>query len=282
VAENARWIRLNVDWHESKWLAALPWHVRAVWPVIITHVKVNGTGGRCKAPLLERFAGGYDIPNDTVTALVTAANASGALRNEDDMWIIENWDLYQGVDASNRDRQKSWREKRKAENSGSNRPENAPNSARNGTVTALPRHATETETLTKTETVGELIVGTNLSKSEKANAPVTPLRNEEGKKAKHPAPSLADVRTVFAMLGSTQDCADGFFLYFDGQRDDLGQWVTGSNQVITNWQARAKKWINDEQAKGSRRQKETALSVAEVIDREAEEIKRRVANGTWN
>lgn len=119
------WFRLNVDWHESAWLAELPWEVRAVWPVVLGHVKQNGRGGICRQPITARFCAAYDIPVTVVTALCNAAERDGALRICDGNWEITHWEEYQREDPSNTERQRRHREKKRAEKSKSE-PEQPP------------------------------------------------------------------------------------------------------------------------------------------------------------
>jgi len=157
MAKDARWVRLNVGWDESSWLEDLPWAVRAVWPVILCHVKVFGSSGRCPVPSWARFAGGHDIPADLVKALVEAATADGALLIEDGYMTVSNWNAYQGAEST--DRVAKLREKKKAAvvtdgNAGNVTPVTRPRRNVTPDDETLPCHATETETgtVTKTET----------------------------------------------------------------------------------------------------------------------------------
>lgn len=153
MAKDARWVRLNVGWDESSWLEDLPWAVRAVWPIILCHVKVFGSAGRCPVPSWARFAGGHDIPAEFVNALIDAATADGALAIEDGYMTVANWNTYQGSDSA--ERVKSHRERRAMTEDVT---------GRNGAVTGVTLHgvtsgdetllchATETETGTGTKT----------------------------------------------------------------------------------------------------------------------------------
>jgi hypothetical protein len=151
MSADARWVRLNVVWDGSVWLAALPWPVRAAWPLILCYVKREGREGRVKAPIAQRFAGGHDIPVEVITALSNAAIENGALIVEDGHWIIANWDVYQKPDPTNAERQKRY----KQAHAGSNANNNAQETPDNAPVTPLPCHATETETVTITSPNGE-------------------------------------------------------------------------------------------------------------------------------
>lgn len=139
MSAEARWVRLNVDWDESRWLAALPWHVRAAWPLVLCYVKKNGTGGRCREPIAARWAGAHDMPEEVITALLAASIASGALLIEDEHWVIAKWDEYQRPDTTNAERQKRFKERR----SGSNNTVKPPD---NEKVTPLHCHARQNRT----------------------------------------------------------------------------------------------------------------------------------------
>jgi hypothetical protein len=91
----ARWLRLAIDWHESEWLAALPWESRACWPLILAHVKCYGTDGSCRTPNLERMAARLDVPLRALRVTVNAAIMEGSLVDDGD-WQITNWREYQG------------------------------------------------------------------------------------------------------------------------------------------------------------------------------------------
>lgn len=125
MSQITSWFRLNVDWHESEWLAELPWEVRAVWPIVLGHVKQNGRGGICRQPITARFCAAYDIPVTVVTALCNAAERDGALRIFDGNWEITHWEEYQQEDPTNADRQRRFREKKRAEKAKSE-PEQPP------------------------------------------------------------------------------------------------------------------------------------------------------------
>ena len=141
MANESRWFRRNVDMMDSVWLASLPWASRAVWDEILAYVKTTGSGGKCRAPLIQRFAAFRDIPVENVSECLAAAIADGALIDEDGSWIIANWTAYQGEDRTNNDRQRRHRENKRANTP---LPEDVTES--NGTVTPLHCHATETGT----------------------------------------------------------------------------------------------------------------------------------------
>lgn len=109
------WFSLECDWDESKWLAQLPWPSRAIWPLIIGRVKLHGRGGVCNAPDLERFARSHDIPVDALRELLEAAEVDNALLVTDETWTVTNWDFYQNLDPTNAERQRRFKEKKRAE-----------------------------------------------------------------------------------------------------------------------------------------------------------------------
>jgi len=154
MAKDSRWVRLNVGWDESTWLEELPWAVRAVWPIILCHVKVFGSAGRCPVPSWARFARGHDIPSEFVNALVEAATADGALIIEDGYMTVSNWNAYQGSDSA--ERVKSHRERRAKTDDVTERNNGVTGVTLQGVTSddeTLPCHATETGTETGTGTM---------------------------------------------------------------------------------------------------------------------------------
>lgn len=148
MSRDARWFRLNVRWHESAWLAELDWPTRAVWPLILEFVKLHGKGGVCDAPVLSRFASGFDVPVCNVTS-VTGAACSGddpAMVIRDGKWIIVKWSIYQGAECAERVR------KHRAKKDLNLSPTSPPDDVTLHGVTSrygpLPCHATETMTET--------------------------------------------------------------------------------------------------------------------------------------
>lgn len=142
-----RWIRLDVGWEESEWIAGLPLGARLAWVLLIGHVKTRGIGGRAKAPSTSIIARKWDIPAADVEAMIRAAVDDGALEIQDGEWVLTAWARYQEPDLTAAERKRRERASR--------------NSATNGTghavTTVTPRdsgvtrHATETETETETK-----------------------------------------------------------------------------------------------------------------------------------
>lgn len=143
-----RWIRMDVGWEESEWIAALPLGGRLAWVLLIGHVKTRGIGGRAKAPSISIIARKWDIPQGDVEAMIRAAVEDGALLLEDGEWVLTAWARYQEPDLTATERK---RRERASRNSATNGDSHAVTTVthRDSTVT---RHATETLTLTETET----------------------------------------------------------------------------------------------------------------------------------
>lgn len=201
MAKDARWVRLNVGWDESSWLEDLPWAVRAVWPVILCHVKVFGSSGRCPVPSWARFAGGHDIPADLVKALVEAATADGALLIEDGYMTVSNWNAYQGAEST--ERVAKLREKQKAAivtdgNACNVTPVTRPRRNVTPDDETLPCHATETETETGTGTKTETPSGRGVGETK-----LRPILMEVPAFAKSPpaAGKLDEILEDFSELG---------------------------------------------------------------------------------
>lgn len=98
----AIWLRLHVNWDETTWLADLPWPVRACWPILLGHMKLNGRGGRCPAPSMRRLAAAHDIPIECLESLIAAAVAAHALVVSDDSWHIPSWSVEHGSESTDR------------------------------------------------------------------------------------------------------------------------------------------------------------------------------------
>ena len=120
MGQVSEWVRLNVDWHESRWLAKLPWEVRAIWPILLCHVKNKGRGGVCREPIPERFCGYYDIPITAYNALLEAAVSDGALRIVEGDIEVTHWSTYQSSDPTNVERQQRHRDKKRKEKEATN------------------------------------------------------------------------------------------------------------------------------------------------------------------
>ncbi|MGV3613865.1 MAG: hypothetical protein ACO1SV_00900 [Fimbriimonas sp.] len=135
MSRESRWVRLNVDWAMTKWLEGLPWPQRAVWPLLLCHVKVHGNGrGWCKEMSATAFARMHDLPLAEASAFLEAAVAAGALLADAEGWRIAQWETYQSPDA--------WR-KRQARAA-------APTLFTSDDICPVACHATETETWTET------------------------------------------------------------------------------------------------------------------------------------
>jgi hypothetical protein len=91
----SRWIRLDLSWSQSEWLADLEPAARLAWVELLGYVKANGVRGRCKAPKVRIFSRLVAIPMEDVEAMMAAGIADGALEIDGAEWIVVNWDDYQ-------------------------------------------------------------------------------------------------------------------------------------------------------------------------------------------
>lgn len=114
MKRNRRWIRLDVDYGDSTWLARLPGDVRRLWPDFLCHVKANGTAGRSRglaAPVLARK---LDTTAENAATLLLAATNDGAvviLPSGD--FEVTNWGEYQDPTGKNAERQRRFKAKQK-------------------------------------------------------------------------------------------------------------------------------------------------------------------------
>lgn len=93
--------KLPYLWHEAAWLDALPWAVRAAWPLVIEHVWKSGWNGICAASSVHRWAAGRGIPPECVQELLDAAVTAGIMEIDEDQWRILDWSPY-GAESSER------------------------------------------------------------------------------------------------------------------------------------------------------------------------------------
>lgn len=167
-----RWIRIDVGWSDSEWLADLSPAGRLAWVELLTYVKSEGLAGVAKRLAPTVFARKYAIPVGDVVAMLEAAIGDGAVMLDDESWIITGWPDYQETDPRAADRQKKFRaERSRLSTTKQNRPVSVDNAVtanitngkpvtpvtvddqRDGRDTTVTRRATETETYTETDKI---------------------------------------------------------------------------------------------------------------------------------
>ncbi len=107
-----RWFRLNAEWNETEWLYDLEPDARLAWVLLLGHVKLRGTRGSVKAPLLRMAAYSWRIPERAVQEMISAAIENEAVSVDGECWVIESWDRYQPHDVTSAERSKKWRASR--------------------------------------------------------------------------------------------------------------------------------------------------------------------------
>ena len=140
-----RWIRLDVGWNESDWLAELSVGARLAWVLLLGAVKRDGVGGQLKTPTTKWAARTWAIPESDVAEMLAAASKHGALGVEGGAWTVFGWEKYQKPDRTAADRMRRLR--------------------RNGAgygEQGVTRHATPTQTLTQTKPKEKRARGTAL------------------------------------------------------------------------------------------------------------------------
>lgn len=206
-----RWIRLDATWHESKWLADLPWASRAAWPLVLGHIKVSGIGGRCRAPLIGRLAAGLDVPVECLEECIRAAIEHGAMTEQDGEWTVVKWHEYQTPD----DSAERVARHRNARRNGVT-PLQPVTEDGNGGVSELLCRVTETETKTKTD--------------------IPPTPPAGGRRTRFAPPSLEEACAYAAELGMQPSSAEEFRDYFESKG-----WKVGT-APMKDWRAAMRNW----------------------------------------
>lgn len=160
-----RWIRVDVNWDESEWIADLEPAAQLAWVKLLAYVKTNGIRGHVRAPKERIFARLTAIPIDSVRAMLEAAREDGALSDEGEDWVVTNWSKYQEPDktAAVRQRRRRAQEpgnaslapKKSRRDTGKSRrdmPESRRKNALSRPGHGVTRHATPTPTPTPTPT----------------------------------------------------------------------------------------------------------------------------------
>lgn len=148
MSAKARWLRLNVDWDDSKWVEPLSESGQLAFVKLLCYVKASGTKGRIRSLSVARAASKWSVKPRGVQEMLSAAFDDGAITLDGDDWVLTNWLTYQQEDNSNAERQQRWRNTRKQDNGVLN-GDNEPITDHNGTITPLSRRVTETDTSKK-------------------------------------------------------------------------------------------------------------------------------------
>jgi len=106
-----RWLRLDVAWEDSEWLDDIDGTASGSWPRILSLVKRDGVGGRCKRPSLKVMARKWRVPVESIKELEEAAVKDGALVVDGGDWIVVKWEEYQGADSTAAARKKRQRDR---------------------------------------------------------------------------------------------------------------------------------------------------------------------------
>lgn len=100
-----RWIRLDVGWDRSDWLAELSPGSRLAWVLLLGYVKAFGVAGAAKAMTSRGAARDWNLPEADFLAMIEAAIAHGAVvKPNEETWEITGWDRYQQDGAAERQR----------------------------------------------------------------------------------------------------------------------------------------------------------------------------------
>ena len=121
MGKESRWLRLNANWMRSTWLFVLSAEARLAWVQLLCYVKAEGRAGT--APTIDPlvFSRLNFIGEESVSQMLHAAKADGALTEENGAWTITNWKDYQEADPTNAERQRRFKSKGNADNAVTNR-----------------------------------------------------------------------------------------------------------------------------------------------------------------
>jgi hypothetical protein len=110
MKRNRRWIRLNIDYADTEWLAELPGDVRRLWVDLLCYAKAYGTSGTCRPMSPRAFAKRFDTTDENARELLAAAFAGGALTViENGDWRFTGWQDLQKPDRTAAKRMKRMR-----------------------------------------------------------------------------------------------------------------------------------------------------------------------------
>jgi hypothetical protein len=90
-----RWVRLDVGWDDSEWLAELSPAAQLAWVKLLCHTKRDGVRGVSKALAPAVAARRWGVPAGAVREMVEAARRDGAIQEDNGSWSICGWDQYQ-------------------------------------------------------------------------------------------------------------------------------------------------------------------------------------------
>jgi hypothetical protein len=241
VSAEGRWIRLQADYLNTRWLEEIGYPFNRLWPDVLCHVKLYGNNrGATKSLSVRTFARITGAPDADVQTLLDAAFKTGALLLDGDRWIIASWADYQSPDAER---------KRKERTGQSADVPDIPKLSRTNATCPVSCHATLTETETKT--------------GEGEEPPKPPSAPKERKPA-FVRPTEIELVAYIRELGGTGELARKFWLHYESNG-----WKVGRNPM-KSWKAAAENWVTDDRTRGSPKGRDTSLqSMSDRALREA-------------
>lgn len=109
MSVSRRWLRLDVSWSQSEWLATVEPLARLAWVELLCYVKVHGTRGTSKAISPVVASRMWGVGEASVRAMLEAAERHGALDCQEG-WTVTKWGEYQKPDATTTERSRRYRE----------------------------------------------------------------------------------------------------------------------------------------------------------------------------
>ena len=107
---SSRWIRLDVNWEDTEWLADLTGCEAGCWPRLLCIAKQSGIRGTVSIPSIRVLANRWRVDVEDIENMRDAAISAGAIEVDGKVWTICSWDEYQ-PDMTNRKRQQKHRDR---------------------------------------------------------------------------------------------------------------------------------------------------------------------------
>ncbi len=109
-----RWIRIDLSWSSSEWIAALEPESRLAWIEFLCYVKAFGRAGAVRTIATSRAAAMLNVSQKAFKCMLDAALTHGAVTHEDGEWRVTKWAQYQ-MDETATERKQAQRDRNKSQ-----------------------------------------------------------------------------------------------------------------------------------------------------------------------